>query len=245
MRSVQLHPSTCGALNALLRLIEQLPNSLIPRDANDYADFVLSQESIRFAIRRAENQEAKAEALVGPPSINPDGGGKPSQVQIIRDALKKCPDEMPPNQYLELPFVKDLDLRLNLQLDLQATRTAVSNGEWKAGTVLAGSLVEALLLWAIQETPTTAVQSACANTVPKIQQPDPLYWDLHKYVEVAEQLKVIEPDTAKQVRLAKDFRNLIHPGRAIRTQQSCDRGTALAANAAVELVARDLTARFP
>ena len=70
-------------------------------------------------------------------------------------------------------------------------------------------------------------------------------WGLHQFVEVAEELALIEPDTAKQTRLAKDFRNLIHPGRSIRTQQACDRGTTLAAGAAVELVSRDLHVRFP
>ena len=66
-------------------------------------------------------------------------------------------------------------------------------------------------------------------------------WHLHEYVEVAAHLKLIEGDTAKLVRLTKDFRNLIHPGRAARLGQKCDRSTALTALAAVEAVARDLT----
>jgi len=53
-------------------------------------------------------------------------------------------------------------------------------------------------------------------------------------------LKLISDDTAKLVRLAKDFRNLIHPGRAARLGQKCDRATALGALAAMEAVARDL-----
>jgi hypothetical protein len=48
-------------------------------------------------------------------------------------------------------------------------------------------------------------------------------------------------DTAQQARLGKDFRNLIHPGRASRLGKICDRGTALSALAAVEHVVRDLT----
>jgi hypothetical protein len=57
---------------------------------------------------------------------------------------------------------------------------------------------------------------------------------LHEYVEVAAHLKLIENDTAKLVRLAKDFRNLIHPGLAIYDQQlrsrfRLDAGAALAA----------------
>ena len=46
---------------------------------------------------------------------------------------------------------------------------------------------------------------------------------------------------ATQTRLAKDFRNLIHPGRAQRQGQTCDRATALSAVAAVEHIVRCLT----
>ena len=66
-------------------------------------------------------------------------------------------------------------------------------------------------------------------------------WHLHEYIEVAAHLGIVKPDTATLVRLAKDFRNLIHPGRAARLGQKCDRATTLGALAAVEAVARDLT----
>jgi hypothetical protein len=42
------------------------------------------------------------------------------------------------------------DFRKNLRLDMSAANRALANSEWKAATVLAGSVVEALLLWAIQ-----------------------------------------------------------------------------------------------
>jgi hypothetical protein len=111
--------------------------------------------------------------------------------------------------------------------------------------VLAGALVEALLLWAIQQKSPADVQKAwsaalAAGRLQKSPPSDLLNWGLHEFVEVAEQLTVIETDTAKEARLAKDFRNLIHPGRSIRLEQICDRGTALMTNAAVEHVARDL-----
>lgn len=65
-------------------------------------------------------------------------------------------------------------------------------------------------------------------------------WTLYELIEVSEELKIVTPDTAKQARLAKDFRNLIHPGRNIRLGQTCNRGTALSAVAAVEHVIVDL-----
>ena len=176
------------------------------------------------------------------------GPDKRNQVQIIRAALFGCPDEVPPQRSNELPFIKDANFRKALLTDLEAARSALIHEEWKAATVLAGALVEALLLWAIQQNP--QIPSACsaavtAGNLPKKTLDDPLNWGLHELVEVAAQFSLIEPDSAKQTRLAKDFRNFIHPGLEIRTQQSCGRGTALAASAAVELVSRDLQTRFP
>src|SRR5262249_43145879 len=66
-------------------------------------------------------------------------------------------------------------------------------------------------------------------------------WGLAQLIDVAEALQLIETNTATQARLAKDFRNLIHPGRAQRAREVCDRGTALTALAAAELVVRDLS----
>lgn len=54
-------------------------------------------------------------------------------------------------------------------------------------------------------------------------------------------LGIMKKETASQTRLAKDFRNLIHPGRSQRLAQKCDRGTAYAAAASVEFVIRNLT----
>jgi hypothetical protein len=118
--------------------------------------------------------------------------------------------------------------------------------------VLAGSAIEALLLWFLQEYEMKKSGSVGAAVVAllrvKLLNRDPgedldgPRWHLHEYVEVAAHLGIINPDTATLVRLAKDFRNLIHPGRAARREQKCDLSTALAALSAMEAVA---VARFP
>lgn len=106
-----------------------------------------------------------------------------------------------------------------------------------------------MLLWALKQQDDEDIAKACdALTGGKLQKRPPsdlLEWGLHQYVTVAAHMKVIEGYTEKQADLAKDFRNLIHAGRAIRKQTACDRGTALGASAAVELVIRDLASRFP
>lgn len=115
--------------------------------------------------------------------------------------------------------------------------------------MLAGSATEALLLWAIQEAerhkpgtiPTAVAALLKARTLPKKPSTNPEQWSFIELIEVAHQLKRISDDTATQARLAKDFRNLIHPGRARRLGQICDRATAFSGLAAVEAVVRDLT----
>jgi hypothetical protein len=64
---------------------------------------------------------------------------------------------------------------------------------------------------------------------------------LRHFIEVSGDLDVIKANTVTAANLARDFRNLIHPGKAARTRQSCDRGTARAALAALDHVVRDLT----
>jgi hypothetical protein len=127
-----------------------------------------------------------------------------------------------------------------------AINRALSNGEWKAATVLAGSAIEALLLWALQQRPPADIATAidvliASRTLTRRPNTDLEWWDLHEYTEVAANLAIIKSDTADQTRLARKFRNFIHPGRTQRLAQKCDRATALSAVAGVEHGVRDLT----
>jgi hypothetical protein len=65
-------------------------------------------------------------------------------------------------------------------------------------------------------------------------------WVLDDLTKVAIALGMTSKEAASSRLLAKDFRNLIHPGKAIRLSAVFDRGTALAAATAVELVAREI-----
>ena len=243
--SIQLYPQVCGRLNALIRLIDGLPNAVLPSDAAQFCQFLKSLESIRVAVKMAELQTDRSATGIGPPSLRPDGGGQSSPVFVVQQILAKCPDESPPLNSAELLFVTDSAIRDGLLQDLEASRSALLNAEWKAATVLAGSLVEALLLWAIRQKNLAEIQSAVQTTkLPKSTPSDTLEWNLNQYLEVAAALNIIDPETAQQTKVAKDFRNLIHPGRAIRKGLTCDRGTALSTSAAVELVMRDLKIRF-
>jgi hypothetical protein len=59
-------------------------------------------------------------------------------------------------------FISDADLRTDLRQDLGEVNRPLHNGEWKGATVPAGLIVEALLLWALQNKRTNAELQAAA-----------------------------------------------------------------------------------
>ncbi len=70
---------------------------------------------------------------------------------IVRRALEKCPDQFPSKSTTGLYFINDDDLRDSIRLDISTAEQAFRNGEWKASTVLTGSVIEALLLWRLKQ----------------------------------------------------------------------------------------------
>jgi hypothetical protein len=238
---VRMNSVGAGGLLAVLDLVDQVPDELLTMDKEAYGSILRAKGTIREILGTwTSNQNAGHRLL----DFSLHRSNNP--LAHIRDAFAKCADESPAPVTSELKFITDADLRTNLRNDIGAVTRALSNGEWKAATVLAGSAIEALLLWDLQNrrqaTYPPAVTALVANRTFQ-QQPsaDLEEWTLHHYVEVEAHLGIIQPETATETRLAKRFRNLIHPGRAQRLGQTCDRGTALASVAALDHVVRDLS----
>jgi len=211
---------------------------LLVLSGQQYTELVSAVNAIKIAL---ENWKLRTYRLSNVPGL-----GDLHPVSIIRNILSMCPDESPSKDTAELSFIEDNDLRVNLEIDISATNQALSNGEWKAATVLAGSAIEVLLLWALEqcnqkELNETVKSLLGEGRLKKDPGEDIEFWSLNSFIEVAAKLKIIGEETAQQSKLAKGYRNLIHPGREKRLGQKCDRGTALSAVAAVEHVTRDLT----
>lgn len=235
-----LLPAQSTPLAAIVELLDAIPHELIAAAPSElYTGFVTGRAAIRDALAGWKG-----------------GGTLPLQVQgfnvhpieLIRRAFVACPDEAVMRGTAELSFISGPELRDNLRLDLSAVRRALANDEVKAATVLAGSVLEALLLWALQRRLPAELDNArtALSAAKRGEFRDPgsdltsASWSLYHYIEVARQLGIIREATARQALLAKDYRNLVHPAAAIRTKQECNRGTALGAAAAVEFVVRDL-----
>jgi hypothetical protein len=228
-------PEITFKFQAVLDLVEQIPPELITLKDAEYAMFSASVSAIRWNLKHPLKYGNHG-FVIQLHTIEEFGGLNP--IALIFDMLGKCPDEFPSANTSELRFIEDIDFRQSLRNDLSAISRAVANSEWKAATVLAGSVLESLLLWKLNKDSEKAVATkhAKGKKLPSIER-----WDLHDYIEVALELQLVGERTANQARLAKDFRNLIHPGRSIRLGEICNRGTAFGAVAAVELVIEDLS----
>jgi hypothetical protein len=223
--TAEINAGQAPYLLGLLNLLKDVPDELIMLSSAEYADLVFARSAIEDTLQvwRSRGNVGVAPYLKGD-----------DVVSVIRRALVKCPDEIPPSGETELLFVTDPALRDNIRSDLGAVNRALNNAEWKAATVLAGAAIEALLHWRLQK------QSADAQAAVNKRSKPLDRWELHDFIETAEELKFLSSDTCSATRLAKNFRNLIHPGRAARLNQTCDRGTALSAVGALERVIEDL-----
>jgi len=234
----QLQAGHSPQLSGIISLVKAVPPELISVSSQDYADLVLATSTIEMhlGIWTSRGPTGGMASVKGSDAIS-----------VIRRVLARCPDEYPPPSTTELLFIKDDELRESIRRDAGAANRALNNAEWKAATVLAGATIEALLHWKLQEPPlnSATIQNAVTALVAakKCDQPNNDFapWGLHHYIVVAAHLDVIKADTSNAARLAQNFRNLIHPGRAARLNQTCDRATAYSAIGALEHVIRDLT----
>jgi hypothetical protein len=225
-------------LLGLLNLVRAIPDELINLSSVDYAEFVLITSTIEvhletWASRGNVGQMAHVKGR--------------DAVTALRRVLTQCPDEYRPSSAAEFLFIKDAELRESIRSDTGAVNRALSNAEWKAATVLAGATIEALLHWRLREPSPgdAAIQSAIATllssgTFNSKPHRDIDFWTLSQFIEVAAHLSLIKSDTSTASRLAQNFRNLIHPGRAARLNQICDRATAYSSFGALLHVIRDL-----
>jgi hypothetical protein len=228
-------------LAAILDLIDQLPPELIQLEVEDYSNFVVSVSVIKSRLEIWLTENRRLERIRGlNTNLNP--------ITIIRNALDKCPDQTIQPQTAGLDFIADDDLKENLRQDISYANQALHNGEWKAATILAGATVEALLFYVltpIQANDPNSIADAvtrCRNNNTLDRNPPGNFqrWTLNSLTEVAFELDLISESTTIQTRLARGFRNLIHPGRALRLGQECNMATAHTAKAALEHVINDL-----
>ena len=230
-------------LPGLLSLVGRIPEELLVLDSASASQFILATEALHERMDAARNSELS----FGWPTLSESV----DCLSVVRENLSRCPDEAPSQSVIELTFITDEQFRQTLAVDLGSAERALHGNEWKAATVLAGSVIEALLLWALQqhtasEISTAVAKAAAAGKVSSslpaadLVSPD---WALHQYIEVAYVIGEIKEHTANPCQEAKYYRNPIDPAAAERDKEKCTRGKAHGALGAVYSVIDDLEER--
>jgi hypothetical protein len=170
-------------------------------------------------------------------------GGDNAIVAIVK-VLRRCPDDAASENTASIMFVTDPQLRDDLRLDISTAFRTLGNGEYKAATVLAGSVSESLLLDRIQSIGIDQLRIAQSTVeserARRLDSRGAEYWGLADYIDVAKALQLIRPETHTAAHLMRDFRNMIHPGRILRTGDRCTQATALIALGAMHRIIEDL-----
>jgi hypothetical protein len=139
---LKVHADKAPVLLGILDLVKNIPAELIQLSGSEYTDFIMGVSGLEHIVRTWETR--------GHGTSPPDRIKGTHPVVLLRRAMAMCPDEAPSATTADLLFIDDLHYRENIRNDVSGAGKALHNGEWKAATVLAGSALEALLLWAIQ-----------------------------------------------------------------------------------------------
>ena len=228
-------------LMAIVRLVKRIPSELFQVQIEQYIEVECAIEVVEHSLRLLNREQYQFQIVTV-------GDTNKSVVQVIYQVLKACPDHFPASSAVNLTFIADVKTRDSISMEIGSVESAIRNGEWKAGTVLAGATIEALLLWRLRQFTDQERADAvgrCRNVGALKHRPKPnlCEWTLAELIEASAELGFLRPNTATEARQSKDFRNLIHPGRVLASDAECNRGTALPAVAALDFVVADLSAR--
>lgn len=127
-------------------------------------------------------------------------------------------------------FITNKEFRQSLDADFKEMQSCVEIGSWKCAQVIAGSVVEALLIDSLLALPNPARTGKA-----------PLSMDLAEAIAICKNEKILSDRTADLCSVIRSYRNLIHPGRLVRLAESApERGSANIALSLVEIIAEEL-----
>jgi hypothetical protein len=205
-------------VHALLALLDEVPRELIDLPSTEYVEFTRCRAILATSLPSWNLGDIRPAR---------DVGGK-DVIERIRRLMKQCHDELPPAEP-ELPFIINVDTRLGIEDRIHAAWTDFNAREWMGATVFAGAALEALLLWALKQ---VKLSEAPTRPLDEVHLPE--------LIRLAVSHGIIDQSAERQASLAKDARNLVHPGRASRSGEVCSKTTALTALAAVYRVIDEL-----
>jgi hypothetical protein len=126
-------------------------------------------------------------------------------------------------------FITIPELRQCLETDYRELRACLEAKAWKAVHVLAGSIVEAVLIDALNS---AGVDGAKLDSM-----------ELAPLITLAKEKRILPDEAVELSTVIRKYRNLIHPGRVKRLEKNADQSGAVIAAEVVEIVAKEVARR--
>ena len=151
------------------------------------------------------------------------------------------PTSEPGSEPQAFSFVTNADLKSICLRDFREARLCSEAGAYKATVVMCGSVMEALLLDALEncEQEAKASEKAPRDKAGKVRDLD--RWSLGHMIDVAFDLEIIRKDThALMPDQIREYRNLVHPAVERRKGIPLEEEEARASRSALDLVIKNL-----
>lgn len=125
-------------------------------------------------------------------------------------------------------FIADLKFKSLLERDFQELQECINHGLSKSAMILSGSIIEAMLLEFFTHNPPDNITN---NQLFKLS--------LNDLLINAEKANLISTRSKELSTVIRDYRNLIHPGREIRTKEDFDNDTAIVSFSLVKIILKE------
>jgi hypothetical protein len=241
-------------------IVEETKRHGPTRDANDVLPALIIGEEFGYHYFQEGIQEQNdhfvvqsatvVERIMDFTSVDEDWATKIAQEQVERSriltvpastpdssaASRKADDTMP-----DFRFMQHAKLKKIVERDYSELQRVKTVGAAKSRLVLCGGLIEALLLDALLR---DEQKANSATRSPKLKggiQVKPLVeWNLGEVIDVAVELRVIETDAQQFSHGVRNYRNLIHPGKEMQSNQKVATEEADISEKVLEIVIREL-----
>jgi hypothetical protein len=130
----------------------------------------------------------------------------------------------------EFDFITNDPFRKSLENDFRELTDCSKAKAWKAVHVLAGSIIEAVLIDHLNESGKKLTK-------------DPLKMEFAELIQFCKDEKILSQKSVDLSSVIRGFRNLIHPGRAIRLQEKVDQNGATVAMVLVDMIVAEVCSR--
>jgi len=124
-------------------------------------------------------------------------------------------------------FITNEGFRKSLESDFIELENCIQAESWKAVHVIAGSIIEAVLLDFL------LAEGICSED-------EALKMDFGTAITICDEKKIISSKTINLSSVIKDYRNLIHPGRILRLKEETSKESAEVARALVIIVTNEI-----